>query len=699
MIGVATCSASGVELQSSGTPAGGNGTYTYQWQTNFGDCGAGSFSNIAGATSSTYIVPAGKGGDCHQLVVSSGGCSLTSNKNKPSSLSPASPTINFGTSVTTICINSSTTLTAQSAVSYTYAWSPSTGLTPTTGASVTANPTASTTYTVTGTATSGPTCSRTATVTVTVNPLATLSSVNASAVCSGTNTTVILNGLLNNSTSTVNYTIGSGSLQTISGIVSSGTGTGTFQIPVTYANNGQLLTITSIASSINSGTACSQAFSNNNTTKLTVNPVPTVSNQQATTCSGSAFTVTPSGSDVPTGTKYTWSAPAYSGSVTDGSAQTAQNSISQTLTLTGTTPGTATYTVTPTSTSCAGTNFTVTVTVTANMWNGLTSNWNDANNWCSGVPTAATDVVIPAGVPYYPKLTAASAVRSLEIQSGAAVTLGGKTLSVYGNVSGAGEFAGSTASGLVFSGTNTSTLNFSKAVDTTTNVLSKLTINSGTVTIGSNQLYITDTLAHNGGTFNTSGKLTLRSTSIANTARVAPVGTSAVINGDVTVERFIPKRRAYRFISPSVTTTTSIKDNWMEGGVNTDIYAIVNPRPGFGTNITGRNPTTNGFDATITTNPSLYQFNSRTQKFDTVPNTNGKLKAGEAYSILIRGNRSTNMTTNTPDTTNTVLRATGKLFTGDTSFALSNTKNIILSSAILMLHLSTLVRCCKIHLT
>jgi len=150
-------------------------------------------------------------------------------------------------------------------------------------------------------------------------------------------------------------------------------------------------------------------------------------------------------------------------------------------------------------------------------------------------------------------------------------------------------------------------------------------------------------------------------------------GSSALLNAtNVTVERFIPKRRAYRFISPSVTTTTSIRANWMEGGINPDINTIVNPHKGFGTNITGRNPGVNGFDATVTTNPSLYQWNTAVQRWDSVPNTSGSLSAGEAYSILVRGDRSTDMRTNNPDTTNTILRATGTLYAGTYSPVLSN---------------------------
>ena len=64
----------------------------------------------------------------------------------------------------TICAGASTTLTASGGT--TYSWSPATGLSATTGASVTANPTATTTYAVTGTANG---CTATRNVTVTVN--------------------------------------------------------------------------------------------------------------------------------------------------------------------------------------------------------------------------------------------------------------------------------------------------------------------------------------------------------------------------------------------------------------------------------------------------------------------------------------------------------------------------------------------------
>ncbi len=149
-------------------------------------------------------------------------------------------------------------------------------------------------------------------------------------------------------------------------------------------------------------------------------------------------------------------------------------------------------------------------------------------------------------------------------------------------------------------------------------------------------------------------------------------GPSALLNAtNVTVERFIPARRAFRFLSPSVTTSGSIKDNWMEGTVNPNTTTRVNLYPGYGTNITGRNPSSNGFDPTITNNPSLFTFNSTTQKWDSVPNTNGRLSSGSAYSLMVRGDRSIDMRTNTPEPTNTILRAKGALFTGTFSPAVS----------------------------
>jgi len=145
-------------------------------------------------------------------------------------------------------------------------------------------------------------------------------------------------------------------------------------------------------------------------------------------------------------------------------------------------------------------------------------------------------------------------------------------------------------------------------------------------------------------------------------------GPSALLNAtNVTVERFIPARRAFRFLAPSVSTSTTIKANWMEGAANPNTTTRINPYPGYGTNITGLGGTANGFDPTKTNNPSLFVFNSATQQWQSVGSTNVTLAAGAAYRLMVRGDRSVDMTKgdNNPSPTNTVLRTRGALFTGN----------------------------------
>jgi len=137
--------------------------------------------------------------------------------------------------------------------------------------------------------------------------------------------------------------------------------------------------------------------------------------------------------------------------------------------------------------------------------------------------------------------------------------------------------------------------------------------------------------------------------------------------GTVTVERYIPARRSFRFLTSAVTTTTTINANWQQAGVN---------NPGLGTHITGTGGATNGFDVSGTDNPSMFTFNGGTQIWDAVTNTNANtLTAGDAYRLMVRGDRTVDLLTNTPAPTNTVLRATGKLKTGNYSPTLATGAN------------------------
>jgi hypothetical protein len=156
-------------------------------------------------------------------------------------------------------------------------------------------------------------------------------------------------------------------------------------------------------------TATNGICSNFTTATVTVNIKPSVTNQLATICSGTSFSITPTdggGNVVPPGTTYTWTAPVSNpvGAITGGSAQgTGQASISQTLSNTTNSPATLTYSVTPTSSgagSCSGTPFQVIVTV-----NPKPVVTNQSTSVCSGNSFLVSPVngggnIVPAGTTY-----------------------------------------------------------------------------------------------------------------------------------------------------------------------------------------------------------------------------------------------------------------------------------------------------------
>jgi len=181
-----------------------------------------------------------------------------------------------------------------------------------------------------------------------------------------------------------------------------------------------------------------------------------------------------------------------------------------------------------------------------------------------------------------------------------------------------------------------------------------LTINSGkTLTIAAgNKLTVSGNLINN-------GTIVFKSNSTS-TAMFDTFSGTLSGSGVTTVEPFIPARRAYRFLSPSLTTSTTIRQNWQENG---------GTAAGLGTHITGTGGATNGFDPTETNNSSLLLFTNGAWVGAT--STNVSLTAGNAYCLMVRGDRTTDLTSNTPTASNTVLRATGTLFTGNFTPALS----------------------------
>lgn len=100
------------------------------------------------------------------------------------------------------------------------------------------------------------------------------------------------------------------------------------------------------------------------TVTVTVNPRPVLSNGTVSACTGVPFSFTPTGTNIPSGTTYSWSAPSGT-NFSGGAAGSGATTVDGTLTLSSGASVTATYTVTPTSGTCPGTTFTVSVAISS----------------------------------------------------------------------------------------------------------------------------------------------------------------------------------------------------------------------------------------------------------------------------------------------------------------------------------------------
>ena len=180
-----------------------NGSTTYSWSPATGlSATTGSVVTANPASTTVYTI---SGGNC----VTSGTCTVT-----------LTPACNITVNSATICPNATTTLTANGGG--TYSWAPATGLSATTGASVTASPPSTTVYTVTSVS-AGFTTTTTSTVVVNAVPNVT---VNNATICQGATTALTVNGA-----STYTWTPATGlSATTASNVVASPTVTTTYTI-------------------------------------------------------------------------------------------------------------------------------------------------------------------------------------------------------------------------------------------------------------------------------------------------------------------------------------------------------------------------------------------------------------------------------------------------------------------------------------
>ncbi len=211
----------------------------------------------------------------------------------------------------------------------------------------------------------------------------------------------------------------------------SGTDAGSYDVVVTSTTCGTSVTSTAVNLTVNAATS------------ITTHPL------SQSVCPGAnvSFTVVASGSTL----TYQWKK--------NGANISGANSA--TLNLTAVTAGdAASYTVEVSGGCGTVTSNAAVLTVGSGTgWTGTVNNdWNNANNWCNGVPGSTTDITINAGTPNAPTINSVANVRNLTIASGVTLTITASgRLNIYGNYTNNGTLSASSGT-VAFQGSSMQTV-------------------------------------------------------------------------------------------------------------------------------------------------------------------------------------------------------------------------------------------------
>lgn len=319
----------------------------------------------------------------------------------------------------------------------------------------------------------------------------------------------------------------------------------------------------------------------------------------------------------------------------------------------------------------------------------LSSNLNDINNWisyqtasssflpASSLPNQYSSIVLPAlgsCAINEAQLQDSFTIGNLTVDNNANLALNNHQLRVLGVLNGDGRIKGNGS--IVFSDTGSfAGIRMHNNFDT----LSNITFNRN-----SSFLEILDTLKIEGivnpvaGQINSNNYLVLLST-IIKTAAIL----KGIVNGNVTVQRFIPgsSGRRFRYLSAPFSSGPSINSSWQKQIhiTGAGVSGTVCP------NLTQHS---NGFDATLSNSPSFFTFNEATATNSNTLGSGGgtvyqnawqsingtvssNLAAGKGYKVFIRGNREQGcnlLNGNNPTPQNIILSSRGIVQSGTFNF-------------------------------
>jgi hypothetical protein len=192
---------------------------------------------------------------------------------------------------------------------------------------------------------------------------------------------------------------------------------------------------------------------------------------------------------------------------------------------------------------------------------------------------------------------------------------------------------------------------------------STFTTGSFDLTLGSNASAVFGpqaVLNITGGTTNFNSRPVTLQSSVNGTARIGNITGNIIGATNVTVERYIPAKRAWRALTAPVSTTGSIYTNWQEGGTGNLVNGFDIWMPGG----------INGLTAGGSSN-SLLEYNSADNAWTGITATNGSSSMmngdkNKPFMAFVTGPYGTgNITSNSAATT---LRATGSLIIGQQTY-------------------------------